>query len=235
MSVLSIWLRSILMIRYLTQEAAKRLDEQLMGPIGFSVDQLMELAGLSVACAVQKEFEPGAVVVVCGPGNNGGDGLVAARHLSLFGFRPEVLYPKPTSVPLYLRLLEQCRAMAIPVHQSLPSLAGYDLIVDAVFGFSFTGNIRAPFDTVISDMKAAQKPIVSVDIPSGWDVEAGNTSGLGLEPQVLVSLTLPKECARHFSGTHYIGGRFLPPSVAAAFDLEVPVYPGCDQVLKVCL
>jgi hydroxyethylthiazole kinase-like uncharacterized protein yjeF len=92
-----------------------------MGPIGFSVDQLMELAGLSVACAVQKEFEPGAVVVVCGPGNNGGDGLVAARHLSLFGFRPEVLYPKPTSVPLYLRLLEQCRAMAIPVHKRSPA------------------------------------------------------------------------------------------------------------------
>ena len=41
----------------------------------------MELAGLSVAQAIQKEFEPSSVLVVCGPGNNGGDGLVAARHL----------------------------------------------------------------------------------------------------------------------------------------------------------
>lgn len=223
------------MMRHLTQEASKKLDEFLMGPVGFSIDQLMELAGLSVACAVQKEFQPGAVLVVCGPGNNGGDGLVAARHLSLFGFRPEVVYPKPTSVPLFLRLIEQCRAEGIPLHVSLPSLGEFDLVVDAIFGFSFAGSIRAPFDTIIAELKATDKPIVSVDVPSGWDVEAGNTSGQGLNPQVLVSLTLPKLCAQHFTGVHYIGGRFLPPSVAAHFNLEIPSYPGCEQVAKVTL
>ncbi|CAK9104694.1 Graves disease carrier protein homolog (GDC) (Mitochondrial solute carrier protein homolog) (Solute carrier family 25 member 16) [Durusdinium trenchii] len=68
---------------------------------GFSVDQLMELAGLSVACAVATAFprekyeaRP-SVLLVCGPGNNGGDGLVAARHLYHFGYEAHVIYPKP--------------------------------------------------------------------------------------------------------------------------------------------
>jgi NAD(P)H-hydrate repair Nnr-like enzyme with NAD(P)H-hydrate epimerase domain len=61
-----------------------------MGPLGFSVDQLVELAGLSVLCAVaaEKTF-PGKVLVLADPGNNGGDGLVAARHLHHFGHQVE--------------------------------------------------------------------------------------------------------------------------------------------------
>ena len=64
-----------------------------MGPLGFSVDQLMELAGLSVACSVYAEYPPSSherVLVIAGPGNNGGDGLVAARHLYHFGYAVEV-------------------------------------------------------------------------------------------------------------------------------------------------
>ena len=75
------------------QEDAAKIDEELMGPLGFSVDQLMELAGLSVACSVYAEYPPSShkrVLVIAGPGNNGGDGLVAARHLYHFGYAVEV-------------------------------------------------------------------------------------------------------------------------------------------------
>lgn len=76
-----------------------------MGHLGFSIDQLMELAGLSVACSFLRAFplKDGNrnVLVVCGPGNNGGDGLVAARHLAHFGYNPSVWYPKPTNKDLY--------------------------------------------------------------------------------------------------------------------------------------
>ena len=61
-----------------------------MGPLGFSIDQLMELAGLSVASSILAEYPPSQypkVLIVAGPGNNGGDGLVAARHLYHFGYK----------------------------------------------------------------------------------------------------------------------------------------------------
>jgi NAD(P)H-hydrate epimerase len=59
-------------------------------------------------------------------------------------------------------------------------------------------------------ISASGLPIVSVDIPSGWDVEAGNDAGVGLNPDVLVSLTAPKEGVRTFRGQHFLGGRFVP-------------------------
>lgn len=64
-----------------------------MGPLGFSVDQLMELAGLACATALASEYPAGThsrVLVIAGPGNNGGDGLVAARHLYHFGYKVQV-------------------------------------------------------------------------------------------------------------------------------------------------
>lgn len=74
----------------------------------YSLDQLMELAGLAVAQAVHKLFPPAPsgthhkVLVACGPGNNGGDGLVAARHLLHFGYRPTIYYPKPSKNELHI-------------------------------------------------------------------------------------------------------------------------------------
>lgn len=76
-----------------SQEQAVAIDDELMGPLGFSVDQLMELAGLSVACSIAEEFpvaKAPRVLVLAGPGNNGGDGLVCARHLHHFGYAVEV-------------------------------------------------------------------------------------------------------------------------------------------------
>eukprot|EP00121_Abeoforma_whisleri_P015975 Awhi_evm1s14684 len=92
-------------MKYLTQHEAQNIDVELMGPkYQFSIDQLMELAGYSVACAVDHELktEAGARVLICvGPGNNGGDGLVAARHLKLFGHHPSILYPKRPPKDIY--------------------------------------------------------------------------------------------------------------------------------------
>lgn len=75
-------------MKYLSQEEAQKIDQELFNEYSFSVDQLMELAGLSVAVALTKayprETSHPKVLVCSGPGNNGGDGLVAARHLKMF-------------------------------------------------------------------------------------------------------------------------------------------------------
>lgn len=214
-----------------------------MGPLGFSVDQLMELAGLSVAQSLASEYPPAShprVLVIAGPGNNGGDGLVAARHLHHFGYDVQVCYPKPTDKPLYSGLVTQCRALALPFI-SVDSLKGaslrsrYDVVLDAVFGFSFKGAARPPFDEVLQLMAPPAQPpvLVSVDVPSGWDVETGDSSGAGLAPDMLVSLTAPKMCARSFQGAHhYLGGRFVPPAIASKFSLRLPPYPLMAQCVK---
>lgn len=98
-----------------------------MGPLGFSVDQLMELAGLSCASAIAECFSVEThprVMVFAGPGNNGGDGLVAARHLHHFGYAVSICYPKPTDKPLYNGLVTQCKSLGIPFVDAAAALEG---------------------------------------------------------------------------------------------------------------
>ncbi|KAI9484400.1 YjeF N-terminal domain-containing protein [Zychaea mexicana] len=224
-------------LKLLSQKVAQAIDEELMSAAGgFSVDQLMELAGLSVAQAVQKSFDKTQfpnILVCVGPGNNGGDGLVAARHLYHFGYKPALYYPKQPNKDLYQRLLTQCRNLELPIHQDFPGDGHADVLVDSVFGFSFHGEVRDPFKDVIKTFEQTNKPIVSVDIPSGWDVEQGCTDQVKFQPEVLVSLTAPKMCAKHFKGKrHFLGGRFVPPSIAKKFDFQVPPFPDSDQVVE---
>ncbi len=108
-----------------------------------------------------------------------------------------------------------------------------DLVVDSVFGFSFTGVVRSPFDKLIAAMKGSTAPIVSVDVPSGWDVNEGNPSQDGLDPSMLVSLTAPKLSSRHFHGRHFLGGRFVPPSIISKYELTLPNYPGTSQCVDI--
>jgi len=69
--------------------------------------------------------------------------------------------------------------------------------------------------------------IYSIDIPSGWDVEQGKLTDCDLEPTLLISLTAPKLCAKHFKGKyHYLGGRFVPPALQQKYELNLPDYPG---------
>ena len=92
------------------------------------------------------------------------------------------------------------------------------------------GQVRAPFGDILEKLKNIKLPICSIDIPSGWDVERGNPDGL--QPEVLISLTAPKLCAKFFKGKHhYLGGRFVPQALEEKYDLNLPEYPGTDPIL----
>jgi len=214
-----------------------------MGASGaFSLDQLMELAGLAcaqtLATTYRKDVYP-RVLVCCGPGNQGGDGLVAARHLGMFGYQPTIFMPKPGSKDIYERLQKQCENMKIPIIppsndiQELHNVLHVsDVILDAIFGFSFKPPIRSPFDEILPILNSVRLPIVSVDIPSGWDVEKGNIFGVGLRPNVLISLTAPKEGVMDFRGKHFLGGRFVSKTLAEKYQLNLPEYHGYDQIVE---
>lgn len=106
----------------------------------------------------------------------------------------------------------------------------YNLVVDAIFGFSFSGEIRPPFKDILERLKNVKLPICSIDIPSGWNIETGNPEGL--QPEILISLTAPKLCARYFNGKHhYLGGRFVPQSLEEKYELNLPEYPGSDPIV----
>ncbi|KAG6919251.1 hypothetical protein DXG01_008047 [Tephrocybe rancida] len=176
-----------------------QIDEELMGTAGaFSLDQLMELAGLACAQALAKVYKKDKY----------------PRVLAEMDWLPLDIW----------RLQTQCDNMKITtLSPSLDAaslrtaLNSTDVILDAIFGFSFKGPIRAPFDAALPLLTQSGLPIVSVDIPSGWDVEAGNVEGVGLNPDVLVSLTAPKEGVRDFRGRHFLGGRFIPKCVPLIF------------------
>ncbi|KAL6997367.1 Pyridoxine/pyridoxamine 5'-phosphate oxidase 1, chloroplastic [Sarracenia purpurea var. burkii] len=237
-------------ISHLSQREAAEIDEILMGSLGFSVDQLMELAGLSVATAIAEVYRSSdynRVLAICGPGNNGGDGLVAVRHLHHFGYKPFVCYPKRTRKPLYDGVVTQLESLSVPFLSvdDLPmNLSNdFDILVDAMFGFSYHGTPRPPFDYLIQMLLSLQNhdqmhpespAVVSIDIPSGWHVEEGDISGVGIKPDMLVSLTAPKLCAKRFSGPHhFLGGRFVPPSVIEKYKLQLPPYPGTSMCVRI--
>ena len=222
---------------FLTQAQAIALDQDLF--LHYPLASLMELAGLSIACAIFKVFSPSqSVLAVAGPGNNGGDALVAARHLHHFGFNVEVLYPiRPTKEPLFGHLVGQLEGLDIPVHKERVNMDAFDIVVDGLFGFSFDtsrGKIRPPYGELISQMSRTSSQVVSIDVPSGWDVSKGDILKTGLSPQVLVSLSAPKECSLFFQGTHhFLGGRFIPPRYQDKYPAlkGLPAYQGTDQVV----
>jgi len=65
----------------------------------------------------------------------------------------------------------------------------------------------------------------------GWEIETGDPNGI--QPEVLISLTAPKQCARMFRGKHhFLGGRFVPPELAEKYQLNLPEYPGTEPVVE---
>ncbi|OII76239.1 apolipoprotein A-I-binding protein precursor [Cryptosporidium andersoni] len=238
----------VLEYHYLTQKEAQELDNELMSDtIGYKLEQLMEIAGLSCAICIHHcyphlfcQYSDGysnqfsssqtissQIMVICGPGNNGGDGLVIARYLKLFGGNPIVIYPKKGNHPLYDNLVTLLKSLSIPIIPTIEEINPIPaLIIDSIFGFSFSGDyIKSPFNSIIDYMKKCSNisaiPIVSIDIPSGWNVDnIYSENDTLLYPDIIISLTAPKVCTLSFKGKHYIAGRFVPPFLATKYNID---------------
>jgi NAD(P)H-hydrate epimerase len=162
----------------------------------------------------------------------GGDGLVAARHLVLFGFRRvSVVCP----VNRFPGLTTQLAAFCVPLVETVPQDVSF--IVDCLFGFSFAGPpVRAPFDAIIRAINSlTSAALLSVDVPSGWPVDGPPTSSESAVrmPDALISLTAPKACSLYLrsSSLHYCGGRFVPPCLSTDLAFATPSYTGTNTIL----
>jgi NAD(P)H-hydrate epimerase len=142
--------------------------------------ELMEAAGGALARVAAEVAGHGPVTVVCGKGNNAGDGLVAARHLVESGFSVEVIMLWPgdelsEDSAANLRLLEG--AEILEGEGSLQRLARSGAVIDAILGTGFSGEPRPPVSGAIEAINRAGTPVVACDVPSGVD---GSTGEAGL-------------------------------------------------------
>ncbi|UCE91281.1 MAG: NAD(P)H-hydrate dehydratase [Methanobacteriota archaeon] len=155
--------------------------------LGVRTLALMENAGAEVAKYVQGSFpQPARTAVLCGKGNNGGDGLVAARHLAARS--PVTVYMvesvRESSSDLVTVNFDRVRALVNGL-DSL-DLKGHDVVVDAMLGVGLRGRPREPYASIIRLLNRSKKPVVSVDVPSGWPSE------LRVRPKATVTFHAPK-------------------------------------------
>eukprot|EP00177_Eucheuma_denticulatum_P000399 GFKZ01000690.1.p1 GENE.GFKZ01000690.1~~GFKZ01000690.1.p1 ORF type:complete len:340 (-),score=38.95 GFKZ01000690.1:1211-2230(-) len=180
------------------------------------------------------------VFVVCGPGLNGLIGLQLALDLQKRGYVPAVYMGDENK---YADIRSVCEQHGLDVYDFVPSTLEFyfQVIVDAFLGTGYDGgDIRPRFWNIYELLCSTRVAILSVDVPSGWDLRFGPreidvTADTFVKPEVLVSLGAPKECAKVFSGGyHFVAGRHLPQSYFTERDIRVPVFPG-DEAQSVLL
>ncbi len=154
---------------------------------------LMENAGAAVARAVVQRWSPRAALVLCGPGNNGGDGFVCARHLQAAGWdvRIGLLAAQDR---LHGAAAHHAQQWTGPVSPISPAIVqGVDLVVDAIFGSGLSRAMTGDAARVLAAASAASLPIVAIDVPSGVMGDTGAVMG-AVQAALTVTFFRKKPC-----------------------------------------
>jgi hydroxyethylthiazole kinase-like uncharacterized protein yjeF len=176
----------------------RELDRLTIEELGLPGALLMEHAGRAVADEVEK-LVPGRlrVAVVCGNGNNGGDGFVCARWLREHGHDASVVLGagRPRAggdAALHLGVYERLGGPVLDVAALDAALAGADAVIDAIFGTGLTRTIEGALADVIARVNAARALRVAVDLPSGLDADTGRVLGVCVDADLTVSFGFAK-------------------------------------------
>ena len=192
-------------MKLVTSSQMQQLDRLAIEKHSIPSLTLMERAGRAVADAAAEHAKKrkGAAVVVCGRGNNGGDGLVAARLLIEAGHEVAVFLLARSSdlspdaranwerlAPITTHIYEIDHPDELKMHH--PVIAGASVIVDAIFGTGLAREITGPLVQAIEYLNAVRRPIVAVDIPSGLSADRGISLGVAIRAAHTVTFGLPK-------------------------------------------
>ena len=209
------------MEKVLTREEMRELDRKAIEEYKIPGIVLMENAGRNVAEEILKMLDDpqqAKVAILCGKGNNGGDGFVVARHLHNHGISVDVflvarvsdiLKDGDTGTNLQILLNMKIPVKEIldiqGVNNILKELNDCNILVDALFGTGLSGNVREPFKTLIHGVNTLNKPIISVDIPSGLDCNTGKILGAAIKATKTVTFAIAKKGFYLNDGPSYTG------------------------------
>jgi NAD(P)H-hydrate epimerase len=228
---------------YVTAEEMRRIDDVTIREFLVDVLILMENAGRATA-TLAKRMLLGTVVgkrVAClvGGGNNGGDGMVAARHLANWGADVKVIVgttkDKMKDMPLgQLHILEK---MGIPIVSTDYALGDYDLLIDGLIGYGLEGNPRDRVAMIIKSANASGRPILALDLPSGMNATTGETYDPCIKATATLTLALPKTGFLAPSASPYVGDLYLadisiPRKVYQSFGQQNILFQN-DTLLKI--
>jgi NAD(P)H-hydrate epimerase len=227
-------------VSMVTAAQMAEVDRSAVEEFGITLLQMMEQAGSHLADVVRLEVRGDLldrrVVVAIGPGNNGGGGLVAARHLINRGAAVRVVLARPA-----LRMSEAaqhqlatliamgadcCVATYDLADDELEHvLANADVVVDAVLGYRIDDAPRGEAERLIGFIVRAGRPVVSLDLPSGVDPDTGEAAGIVITATATLTLALPKpglfrgEGSRR-AGRVYLGDIGLPEALYAGLGIS---------------
>jgi hydroxyethylthiazole kinase-like uncharacterized protein yjeF len=221
-----------------TSSQMRNIDKKTIEGIGIPGLELMEKAGKGVALAAKEmlgEIKNKKVIIFCGRGNNGGDGFVVGRYLSEWGAqveffltanRGEVKGDAKTN-------LKKAEEMGLPINEVLkkeeiPSMIETDLIVDALFGTGFAGEINGYIKDIVELINSSDAPVISVDIPSGLHADTGQFIGPCIKAERTVTMALPK------MGHFFFPGKEMSGKVSVV-DIGVPPHVIEEENIKLNL
>lgn len=226
---------------YLTAQEMAEFDRGAIEEFGIDELILMENAGIAVARAARRLLDGDAagkkVGVLVGKGNNGGDGLVAARHLLNQGAQVSLILAEGRAGlrDLPAKQLEMIEKMGVGLTGPEPGMRGANLLVDALLGYNLRGNPKEPLAGLIVRANASKTRILAVDIPSGLDATTGDPGDPCIVADTTVTLGLPKvgflnPGARKQVGRLYLADISFPPRLYAKYGQEVGLF-GRDSLV----
>jgi len=207
----------------LTAAQCRAVDQHAIETLGIPGVVLMENAGRNAADLIEKwarrkrPSSPSRIAIVCGRGNNGGDGFVIARHLAMRGFDVSVdLLGEPAGLsPDAAVNCAIVRKMGLPVRaMDEPELAAKAarrwrrsaVLVDALLGTGFAGDVREPLAGVIRRINALSGPlVVAVDVPSGLNADTGQPGGVAVKADHTITFLAMKTGFTRPAAKPYVG------------------------------
>jgi ADP-dependent NAD(P)H-hydrate dehydratase / NAD(P)H-hydrate epimerase len=179
----------------------RRIEKITIEHYGIAGIVLVENAGRAVAESVEALFRKRklggkTIGIICGYGNNGGDGFVAARYLYNKGYKVSVICLKRSRIKSSdaLSNLNIVKKLHIPIFNFNKNTAfkNYDVIIDALLGTGVKGTISGQFYEAIDKINASRKPVVSADVPSGIDSDTGEALGIAVKADITVTMGFVK-------------------------------------------